>query len=141
MRESAERALRHDLALGELAKRENLDVSDEEFEEHIENVAGPQPEDADEEALKSRDDLLEMMRSESSRPLVNADIQRDKTIKRVLAIARGEEIPEPAAATPPAAETEQTDAAVSDDEAQSAAPAVAEEPVAAESMAEETAES
>ena len=141
MRESAERALRHDLALGELAKRENLDVSDEEFEEHIENVAGPPPEDADEEALKSRDDLLEMMRSESSRPLVNADIQRDKTIKRVLAIARGEEIPEPAAATPLAAETEQTDAAVSDDEAQSADPAVAEEPVAAESMAEETAES
>ncbi len=93
LREEAERSLLKELALVEFAQCENLKVSDEEFEEHIGNVAGPLPEDADEEAAKAHADLLEMMRADHSRPLVESEILKDKSIKILLAIARGEEVP------------------------------------------------
>jgi len=95
LREDAEKSLQIELALVEFAQREKLKVSDEEFEEHIGNVAGPLPEDADEEAVKVHADTLEMMRADHSRPLIDSDILKDKSVKRLLAIARGEEAPEP----------------------------------------------
>ena len=97
MRESAEASLRNELALGELAQSESLEVSDEEFEEHIVDVAGPLPEDADEETAKAHADMLEMMRGENSRPMLDSEILRSKSIKMLLAIARGEEVPQAAA--------------------------------------------
>ncbi|MDE0633608.1 MAG: trigger factor [Caldilineaceae bacterium] len=94
-RDEAEKSLQIDLALVEFAQRENLKISDEEFEEHIGNVAGPLPEDADEEAEKVHADTLEMMRADHSRPLIESEILKDKSVKLLLAIARGEDVPEP----------------------------------------------
>ncbi|MCY3708349.1 MAG: trigger factor [Caldilineaceae bacterium] len=94
-RDEAEKSLQIDLALVEFAQRENLKVSDEEFEEHIGNVAGSLPEDADEEAEKVHADTLEMMRADHSRPLIESEILKDKSVKLLLAIARGEDVPEP----------------------------------------------
>ena len=107
LREEAERSLRNELALVEFAQNENLKVSDEEFEDHIGNVAGPLPEDADEETEKSHADLLEMMRADHSRPLVDSEILKDKSIKMLLAMARGEEVPEADADADEAADAEQ----------------------------------
>ena len=107
MREGAEQSLLHGLVLGELAESENLKVSDEDFEEHIASVAGTVPDDADEETAKSHADMLEMMRAEGTRQLVDNDILKDKSIKMLSAIARGEEVPEPAAAVDEGPEAEQ----------------------------------
>lgn len=97
LREQAQGSLLNDLVLEEFSQAENLQVTDEEFEQHIAGVAGPLPEDADEEAEKARSDMLEMMRAEHSRPLVDNEILKEKSIEMLLAIARGEEVPEPAA--------------------------------------------
>ena len=113
LREGAKKSLLHDLVLAELAQCESLNASDEEFEEHIGNMAGPLPEDADEETAKAHADMLEMMRSDDSRQLVDSDILKVKSIKMLLAIARGEEVPQPLAAADQAADqatNEATDA-------------------------------
>ncbi|MDE0140635.1 MAG: trigger factor [Caldilineaceae bacterium] len=108
LREDAEKSLQIELALVEFAQRENLKVSDEEFEEHIGNVAGPLPEDADEEAEKMHADTLEMMRADHSRPLVDSEILKSKSVKLLLAIARGEDVPEPVADEVESEEDEQS---------------------------------
>ncbi len=108
LREDAERSLQIELALVEFAQREKLKVSDEEFEEHIGNVAGPLPEDADEEAEKVHADTLEMMRADHSRPLIDIEILKDKSVKLLLAIARGEDVPEPEADEDESEEDEQS---------------------------------
>jgi trigger factor len=134
LREEAERSLLNELALVEFAQCEHLKVSDEEFEEHIGNVAGPLPEDADEEAAKARADLLEMMRADHSRPLVDSEILKDKSIKMLLAIARGEEVPVAVADAIEAPDAEQPAEVDSDDGVTQAESATAEE--AAEEAAE-----
>ncbi len=97
MRENAENSLQIELALIELAQSENMKVSDEEFEEHISGVAGPLPDDSDEETVKAHADMLEMMRADHSRPQIDSEILRDKAIQKLLAIARGEDVPAPEA--------------------------------------------
>lgn len=96
LREDAEKSLQVELALEELSTCEKLTVSEEEFESHIGDAAAPLPEDADEEAVKAREDMMEMMRAEHSRPLIESEILREKSVGLILAIARGEDIPEPA---------------------------------------------
>ncbi len=134
LREEAERSLLTELALVEFAQCEHLKVSDEEFEEHIGNVAGPLPEDADEEAAKAHAELLEMMRADHSRPLVDSEILKDKSIKMLLAIARGEEVPVAVADAIEAPDAEQPAEVDSDDGVTQAESATAEE--AAEEAAE-----
>ena len=127
LREGAEKSLCHDLVLDELAQRENFTVSDEEFEEHIGNVAGPLPEDADEETAQTHADMLEMMRADHTRPLIDGDILKGKSTRMILAIARGEELPPPAAtAETPLAEPRA--GGDSDQDAQPDDPAAAQEP-------------
>ncbi len=96
LREDAEKSLQVELALEELSTCEKLTVSEEEFEAHIGDAAAPLPEDADDETEKAREDMLEMMRAEHSRPLIESEILREKSVNLLLAIARGEDIPEPA---------------------------------------------
>lgn len=135
LREQAERYLRRNLVLAEIAEQENLAVSDEEFEEYIESMAGPLPEDTDEEARQSRESFLEMMRADYSRPYVNDQIMSEKSIDRVLAIARGEEIPEPEAEVESAesakAEAQKDDSATA---AEASTPGDAEETSEAETV-------
>ena len=146
MRENAEKSLQIELALVEFAQREKLTVSDVEFEEHIGDMAPPLPEDADEEAVKARIDMLDMMRADHSRPHVESEILKDKSIQLLLAIARGEEVPEPEAEAGEVTDAEQPVADVSEQAAQPAeSDATESEPTAegaaADAANEEVAES
>jgi trigger factor len=141
LREDAEKSLQIELALVEFAKCEKLEVSDEEFEEHIGDVAGPLPEDADEETVKAQIDMLEMMRADHSRPLIDSEILKDRSIKMLLAIARGEEVPEPVAEEDEAADAEQPDAEDSGQATQPTESGPVEEGAAAEAESDEVAES
>lgn len=118
LRENAEISLRNELALGEFAQIESLKVSDEEFEAHIGGVAGPLPEDADEETATARADMLEMMRGENSRPMIDSEILKGKSINMLLSIARGEDVPQAAAEEAAGDEEAETDG--SDDSEQAA---------------------
>ena len=141
LREDAEKSLQIELALEELAKCENLSVSDEEFEAHIGDVADPLPEDADEEAVEARHDMLEMMRAEQTRPLIESEILRNKSVELLLAIARGEDIPEPEANESESEDAEQSaaEASAHDEVATDSAPV--EETAAVEAATEEPADS
>ncbi len=141
LREDAEKSLQIELALVEFAQRENLKVSDEEFEEHIGNVAGPLPEDADEEAEKVHADTLEMMRADHSRPHVDSEILKDKSVKLLLAIARGEDVPEPDTDDGESEEDEQSSEEDSDQGESSAESENVKQEAAAEAAAEEPADS
>ena len=141
LREDAEKSLQIELALVEFAQCEKLKVSDEEFEEHIGDVAGPLPEDADEETVKAQIDMLEMMRADHSRPLIDSEILKDRSIKMLLAIARGEEVPEPVAEEDEAADAEQPDAEDSGQATQPTESGPVEEGAAAEAESDEVAES
>ena len=94
LREEAETVLHRELIIEEIVQREHIGVSDEEYEDFIETVAGSLPEDADEADMKDRADLIEMMSADRSRPYLNQEILREKSIKRILEIARGEELPD-----------------------------------------------
>lgn len=118
LRENAEISLRNELALGEFAQIESLKVSDEEFEAHIGGVAGPLPEDTDEETATARADMLEMMRGENSRPMIDSEILKGKSINMLLSIARGEDVPQAAAEEAAGDEEAETDG--SDDSEQAA---------------------
>lgn len=141
LRENAEKSLQIELALVEFAQRENLKVSDEEFEEHIGKVAGPMPEDADEEAEKMHADTLEMMRADHSRPLIDSEILKDKSVKLLLAIARGEDVPEPDTDDGESEEDKQSTEDDSDQEESSAQSEDVENEAAAEAAAGEPADS
>lgn len=141
LREDAEKSLQIELALVELAQREKLKVSDEEFEEHIGNVAGPLPEDADEEAEKMHADTLEMMRADHSRPLIDSDILKDKSVKLLLAIARGEDVPEPDTDEVESEEDEQSTEEDANQGESSAVSESVEDDAAAEAAAGEPADS
>jgi len=139
LRESAEVSLRNELALGEIAQSESLKVSDEEFEAHIGGVAGPLPEGADEETAQARADMLEMMRGENSRPMIDSEILKNKSIKMLLSIARGEEVP--LAAAEDATGGEEAEADGSDEGEQPAGAAGAEESASEDVEKDEAADS
>jgi len=139
LREDAEKSLQVELALEELSTCEKLKVSEEEFEAHIGDAAAPLPEDADEEAVKAREDMLEMMRAEHSRPLIESEILREKSVNLILAIARGEDIPEPAESE--SEEEEQATAEATDQADDAAESDQDEEASAAEAETEESADS
>ncbi len=139
LREDAEKSLQAELALEELSTCEKLTVSEEEFESHIGDAAAPLPEDADEEAVKAREDMLEMMRADHSRPLIESEIRREKSVNLLLAIARGEDIPEPAESE--SEEEEQATAEATDQADDAAESDQDEEATAAEAATDEPADS
>ena len=104
-REQAEKFLRRNLIIGEVTEAEQLKVGDQEFGERLSTMLGEETEEATEEQKKSRRELMDLMRSGPNRQSMEDQILYEKTIERILAIARGEEVPEPGA-EPPAAETE-----------------------------------
>ncbi len=136
LREDAEKSLQIELALVEFAQRENLKVSDEEFEEHVANMVGPLSEDADEEAEKVHADTLEMMRADHSRPHIDSEILKDKSVRLLLAIARGEDVPEPDTDDEESEEDEQSAEEDSDQGEISAGSEHVEEEAAAEEPAD-----
>jgi trigger factor len=115
LREQAEKFLRRNLIIAQIAEAEQLTASDEEFEEHMASMLGEESEEETEERKKSRQDLIEAMRRQPNREAIDDQIISEKAIERILAIARGEEVPEPDAQAAPAevesstAETEAAD--------------------------------
>jgi trigger factor len=104
-REQAEKFLRRNLIIAEVTEAEQLKVGDQEFDERLSTMLGEETEEATEEQKKSRRELMDLMRSGPNRQSMEDQILYEKTIERILAIARGEEVPEPGA-EPPAAEAE-----------------------------------
>lgn len=97
LRDEAEQYLRRNLVLSEVIEAEKLTVSDEEFEERLAEMVGEPSEEATGEEQESRQQFVEMMQQEGNRRIIDEQILSEKAIERVLAIVRGEEVPEPGA--------------------------------------------
>ncbi len=103
-REEAEKVLRRNLVLSEIAIAEKVTATDAEIEVQVGEMFGDLDEDATEEQIEARQRLVEMMKEGSSRLSIVERIVTDKTFELVKAIARGEEIPDPVDAEPVAAD-------------------------------------
>ncbi|RLT41210.1 MAG: trigger factor [Chloroflexi bacterium] len=107
-REEAVKVLRHNLVLSEIAIAEKVTATDGEIEVQIGQMFGELKEDATDEQIEARKRLVEMMKDGASRMSIVERIVTEKTFELVKTIARGQEIPEPAAevevATEPTAE-------------------------------------
>lgn len=128
LREQAEIAARRSLVISELYQQEGITVSDEEIEERIQQMVEDfGGEDASEEQAEVAEMLAENMRSGSGRPILESQIIQEKSLERLLAIARGEELPEPGA---PRAEEEAELAETSEE--------IEADPVATDTVATDT---
>ena len=134
LREQAEIAARRNLIISELYQLEGLEATDEDVEERIQSMFG----DVDEEHAEAAEAYRNMMRSEAGRSILGSQILQQKALERLLAIARGEEVPEPVRKPEAAAEgdtpAEAAQSADADDEtaASEASEASSEEPEAAD---------
>lgn len=134
LREQAEIAARRNLIISELYQLEGLEATDEDVEERIQSMFG----DVDEEHAEAAEAYRNMMRSDAGRSILGSQILQQKALERLLAIARGEEVPEPVRKPEAAAEgdtpAEAAQSADADDEtaASEASEASSEEPEAAD---------
>jgi trigger factor len=102
IREQAETIARRNLVISELYRKEGIGVSDEEIEQRVNTMVGADEEEATDSARALRD----MMRSGAGRSILESQILQEKALERLLAIVRGEEIPEPSAPQPESAQAE-----------------------------------
>ena len=134
LREQAEIAARRNLIISELYQLEGLEATDEDVEERIQSMFG----DVDAEHAEAAEAYRNMMRSDAGRSILGSQILQQKALERLLAIARGEEVPEPVRKPEAAAEgdtpAEAAQSADADDEtaASEASEASSEEPEAAD---------
>ena len=96
-REEAEKVLRQNLVLSQIAIAEKVTVTDAEIEEQVGQMFGELNENATDEQIEARQRLVEMMKEGANRLSIMDSIITNKTFELVKAIARGEEVPEPAA--------------------------------------------
>ncbi len=102
-REEAEKSLRRILLLNAVMEAEGITVDDEELQKELRETY-PLAEDVSDEEREQYEQLLGMLSQEPMRNEFEHRIRVDKTIERLLAIARGEPIPEPGSETPEAEE-------------------------------------
>lgn len=88
LRAVAEEEVRQMLVLGELARAEGLRVSEEEVDQGIQAIV----EDLEEEAAEQ---LRQALMSPQNREAIRERLLYEKVVERLLAIARGEAVPEP----------------------------------------------
>ncbi len=93
MRDQAVLSAERNLVLSEIIRVEQLRVSDEEIDAHIEEMTKG-PEEADEETSAQQNAMKEYLHTASARMLIANDIMREKAVERVQAIARGDALPE-----------------------------------------------
>jgi trigger factor len=91
VREQAIKFAERNLIISELWKLEQITVEDEDIEAKIIEIVGV-PEEG-EELNESNQSLADMLR-ESGRSILGAQILQEKSLDRLLAIVRGEEVPE-----------------------------------------------
>ncbi len=96
-REEAEKVLRHNLVLSEIALAEKVGATNEEIEEQIGQIFGELAEDATDDQIVARQRLVEIMKEGANRLSIIDQLITNKAFALVKAIARGEEIPEPVA--------------------------------------------
>lgn len=141
LREQATLTARRNLVLSEIIRAEQLAVSDEEIDAHIAEMTVTQ-EDADDEARTAMDNLVSLLHSPTGRSIVLNDLMRKKAIGRVLAITRGEELPElpePVAIAAPDADDATDNAAAESEGASNEAEPTGDAPSAEELAPEESA--
>lgn len=132
LREQAVINARRNLVLSEIIRAEQLTVSDEEIQARADEMTQP-VEDADEDVTAQIESMKALLASPTGRGILFNDLLRDKAVERVIAIARGEELPELAAPEAPAAEDEaaaEGAAAAEDEAAADEAPGAEETPAA-----------
>ncbi len=88
LRPIADKEIRHALVLQELVRAEGLTVSDEEVEQRIQDITQDLEEDQAQE-------LRNVLRAPQNRDSLVDRLLYEKAIGRLLAIARGEPLPEP----------------------------------------------
>ena len=91
-REQAKITAERNLVISELLRLEKIRVDDEEFEAKIDELVGEPGETQEEQ--DSAKSFAEMFRSGAARPMLEAQILRQKTLDRLLDIVRGEEVPD-----------------------------------------------
>lgn len=91
--EASKLALRN-LVLSEVIKQEGIEATDEDIEEHIKQLVGV---DENGEILESAAELANMLRFGGGRSLVVSQVLSSKAVDFLVALARGEEPPSPAA--------------------------------------------
>jgi trigger factor len=104
LREQAELIARRNLVISELYRQEGIEVTDEDIDARVDRMLGSNGDEDSDSARALRD----MMRSGAGRSILESQILHDKALDRLLAIVRGEELPErpvaAAAEASPAAE-------------------------------------
>lgn len=93
-REEATRIAERNLILSELINVEKIRVEDEDIEEQLQTMFGETDEAEMNEQMRSS---LEMFRDGPGRSLIESQVLTQKALDFIRAIARGEEVPEPAA--------------------------------------------
>ncbi len=138
LREQAEITAERNLVISELYRQEGLQVTDEEIEQRIRTMVGePEGDEEPEDSAQSRRMVSDMMRSGAGRSILESQLLQGKTLERLLAIVRGEEIPEPVVAD--AAQDEAVQEEIVEDATPVAAES-AEEPSASAAAADDTEE-
>jgi len=98
LREQAEIAAKRNLVISEVYQREGITATEEDVDERISEMRERlHREDATDEQNQMADIIAENMRTGSGRQVLESQILQEKSLKRLLAIARGEEVPEPGA--------------------------------------------
>ena len=88
-REQATLTAERNLVISELINAEGIGVTDDDIDARINEMVG---EDESDQAKS----MTEMFRNGPGRPVIESQVLQTKAIDRLLAIARGEEIPDPA---------------------------------------------
>ena len=91
LREQAEITAKRNLVISELFRQEGIEATDEDVEQRIEVMVGSAG-DSDVDSARAFSD---MMREGSGRAILESQVLQEKSLERLLAIVRGEEIPEP----------------------------------------------
>lgn len=119
LREQATKQAQRNLVLSEVVRVEQLTVSDDEIHARIDTMTQAIPEgDPTGEGAA----MANLLKSQAGHGIIANEVLRDKAIERMLAIARGEEVPAPGE-EPPAAEAGAESAAASESAASESAEA------------------
>jgi trigger factor len=103
LRPQAEIVAKQNLVISELYRVEGIEVTEEEIEARIQTMLGENTGETENESMRA---FAEMMRAGSGRSILESQILQEKALQRLLAIARGEELPDrpEAVTTAPAGE-------------------------------------
>jgi trigger factor len=88
VRPEAERRLRNSLLMQEIAKRDKVEVTDEDIDAEIDRMLGPVPDaDGDDEANEQQNRMREIYRSDYFRNMMKADLMDRKLTDHLIEIA------------------------------------------------------